>query len=191
MIPAAQRLRLLIDPFAVVVLIYYRHIRRYIRYIRRLVREGHSVRGRYPAFHVHRYFLCAGQLQSRYQFAGRRNGMIPAAQGLRLLVDPFAVVVLIHHRHIRRYIWYIRRLIDEDYRVRSCYPAFHVHRYFLRAGQFQTRYQSTAGRNGIVAAAQGLRLLVDHFAVVVLVHHRYIHRRIQGRICGHHLRRYI
>ena len=97
--------------------------------------------------------------------------MIAAAQRLRLLIDPFAVVVLIHHRHIRRYIRYIRRLIGEDYRVRDRYPAFHVHRYFLRAGQFQTRYQSTAGCNGIVAAAQGLRLLVDHRAIVVLVHH--------------------
>ena len=191
MIPAAQGLRLLVDHFAVVVLIHHRHIRRYIRYIRRLVGEDYRVRGCYPAFHVHRYFLRAGQFQTCHQFAGRRDGMIPAAQGLRLLVDHFAVVVLIHHRHIRRYIRYIRRLVGEDYRVRGCYPAFHVHRYFLRAGQFQTRYQSTAGRNGIVAAAQGLRLLVDHFAVVVLVHHRYIHRRIQGRICGHHLRRYI
>ena len=114
--------------------------------------------------------------------------MIPAAQGLRRSVDYFAIVVLVHYRHIRLHI---RRLVRKDYRVRGCYPAFHVHRYFLRAGQFQTRYQSTAGRNGIVAAAQGLRLLVDHFAIVVLIHHRYIHRRIQCRIRGHHLRRYI
>ena len=117
--------------------------------------------------------------------------MISAAQRLRLLVDHFAVIVLIYYRHIRRYIRYIRRLIGEDYRVRGCYPAFHVHRYFLCTGQFQTCHQSTAGRNGIVAAAQGLRLLVDHRAIVVLVHHRYIHRRIQCRIRGHHLRRYI
>ena len=188
MIPAAQGLRRLVDYFAIFVLVYYRHIRRYIRL---LVRENHGIRGRYPAFHVHRYFLRAGQFQTCHQFAGRRDGMISAAQGLRLLIDHFAVVVLIHHRHIRRYIRYIRRLIGEDYRVRDRYPAFHVHRNFLRAGQFQTRYQSTAGRNGIVAAAQGLRLLVDHFAVVVLIHHRHIHRRIQCRIRGHHLRRYI
>ena len=191
MISAAQGLRLLVDHFAVVVLIHHRHIRRYIRYIRRLVGEDYRVRGCYPAFHVHRYFLRAGQFQTRYQPTAGRNGIVAAAQGLRLLVDHFAVIVLIYYRHIRRYIRYIRRLIDEDYRVRGCYPAFHVHRYFLRAGQFQTRYQPTAGRNGIVAAAQGLRLLVDHFAIVVLIHHRYIHRRIQGRIRGHHLRRYI
>ena len=97
--------------------------------------------------------------------------MIPAAQGLRRSVDYRVVFVLVHHRHIRRYIRYIRRLVREGHSVRGRYPAFHVHRYFLRAGQFQTRYQSTAGRNGIVAAAQGLRLLVDHRAIVVLVHH--------------------
>ena len=185
MIPAAQGLRRLVDYFAIFVLVHHRHIRLHIRL---LVREGHCVRGRYPAFHVYRYFLRAGPFQARHQFAGRFDGMIPAAQGLRRLVDYFAIFVLVHHRHIRRYI---RRLIGEDYRIRDRYPAFHVHRYFLRAGQFQTRYQSTAGRNGIVAAAQGLRLLVDHRAIVVLVHHRYIHRRIQGRIRGHHLRRYI
>ena len=79
MISAAQGLRLLVDHFAVIVLIYYRHIRRYIRYIRRLIGEDYRVRGCYPAFHVHRYFLCTGQFQTCYQFASRRDGMIPAA----------------------------------------------------------------------------------------------------------------
>ena len=185
MIPAAQGLRRSVDYCAVFVLVHHRHIRRYIRL---LVRENHSIRGRYPAFHVYRYFLRAGPFQARHQFAGRFDGMIPAAQGLRRSVDYFAIVVLVHYRHIRLHI---RRLVRKDYRVRGCYPAFHVHRYFLRAGPFQARYQSAAWYNNMISAAQGLRLLVDHFAIVVLIHHRHVHRRIQGRIRGHHLRRYI